>query len=220
MEPATLWPLFEIAVRTPRLELRAVDQHLAFTLATLAAEGIHDPATMPFTEPWTDVASPELERSSLRHFWDAWARVRPEAWNLQLAVVVDGEVQGLQAVHTANFATLRTFDTGSWLGRRFQGRGIGREMRAAALHLMFAGFDAQEATTSAFADNPTSLAVTRSLGYEPNGVETSLRRTEPAELLRFRLPRERWATGRRDDIEIVGLTDACFDLLGLAPRQR
>jgi RimJ/RimL family protein N-acetyltransferase len=220
MDPVDLWPLFGIVVRTPRVELRAIDQDLAFTLAALAAEGIHDPATMPFTEPWTDTASPELERSSLRHFWDAWSKVRPEAWNLQLAVLVDGEVQGLQAVHTTNFATVRTFDTGSWVGQRFQGRGIGKEMRAAALHLMFAGFDAREATTSAFADNPASLAVTRSLGYEPNGTELRLQRDRPGELLRFRLTRERWAATRRDDIEVTGLTEACLDLLGLAPGQR
>ena len=31
------------------------------------------------------------------------------------------------------FRTLRTFETGSWLGREFQGRGIGKEMRAATL---------------------------------------------------------------------------------------
>jgi RimJ/RimL family protein N-acetyltransferase len=217
MEPTDLWPLFGIVVRTPRLELRSVDPDLSYTIAALAAEGIHDPATMPFLLPWTDVASPELERNCLRHYWEQWAGVRPEAWNLSFAVVVDGEVHGIQAVHTADFAILRTFDTGSWLGRRFHGRGTGSEMRAAVLHLMFAGLGAREATTSAFDDNAPSLAVTRSLGYEPDGRETRRRRDEAGEILRFRLPRERWERQRRDDIEIDGLTDDALAMLGVTP---
>jgi len=216
MEPADLWPLFGIRVRTPRLELRSVDPDLSLTIAALAAEGIHDPATMPFLFPWTDVESPELERNSLRHFWEQWASVRPESWALSFAVVVDGEVHGLQGCRAADFPTLRTADTGSWLGRRFQGRGTGKEMRAAILHLLFAGLGAEEATTGAFVDNERSLAVTRALGYEPNGTETRLRRDRPGEILRFRMTRASWEARRRDDIEIDGLNDGCLDLLGLS----
>ncbi len=66
-------------------------------------------------------------------------------------ILDEGAFWDLQYEHCSYFtpATLRTFDTGSWVGRRFQGRGTGTEMRAAALHLMFAGLGAREATTSA-----------------------------------------------------------------------
>ncbi len=50
-----IWPLFDLEVVTPRIVLRYVTDELGATLATLAAKGIHDPATMPFSEPWTDV---------------------------------------------------------------------------------------------------------------------------------------------------------------------
>ncbi len=39
--------------------------------------------------------------------------------------------------------------TGSWLGRAHQGRGLGKEMRQAALHIIFAGLGAQQAVTRA-----------------------------------------------------------------------
>jgi RimJ/RimL family protein N-acetyltransferase len=42
-------------------------------------------------------------------------------------------------------------------------------MRAAALHLAFAGLGAREATSEAFADNRASNRVSQTLGYEPNG---------------------------------------------------
>ena len=63
---AHIWPLFDLQVVIPRLVLRYNDDELSIALATLAAKGIHDPATMPFTEPWTDVPSPLLERNSVQ----------------------------------------------------------------------------------------------------------------------------------------------------------
>ncbi|WP_246227268.1 hypothetical protein [Mycolicibacterium helvum] len=66
---AHIWPLFDLQVVTPRVTLRSVSDELGVQLATLAANGIHDPATMPFSEPWTDVPSPQLERNSLQYYW-------------------------------------------------------------------------------------------------------------------------------------------------------
>jgi len=57
--------------------------------------------------------------------------------------------------------------TGSWLGMRHQGKGFGTEMRAAILMLAFDHLGAKTARSSAFTDNPRSLAVSRRLGYEP-----------------------------------------------------
>ena len=113
------------------------------------------------------------------------------------------------------FAVLRTVGTGSWLGRIYQGKGIGTEMRAAVLHLAFAGLGADYALSSAFADNEASIGVTRRLGYEEIGRRLLVRRDAPAWMIDFRLPRSRWEEHRRDDIVIVGL-DACRELFGAA----
>ncbi|CAB4586671.1 MAG: hypothetical protein F2534_17845 [Actinobacteria bacterium] len=50
-----VWPLFDLRVTTPRLELRYVDDDLALELAELATRGVHDPEYMPFVVEWTDI---------------------------------------------------------------------------------------------------------------------------------------------------------------------
>ncbi len=68
-----------------------------------------------------------------------------------------------------HFPTLRVFETGSWLGRRFQGHGIGTRMRQAMCTLAFDHLGFEEVTSAAFLDNPASLGVSRKVGYVPNG---------------------------------------------------
>jgi RimJ/RimL family protein N-acetyltransferase len=211
-----IWPLADLRVRTPRLELRSVDDTLAHELAELAARGVHDPGFMPFTAPWTDVEPPQLQRNTVQYYWRCRAEWTPANWNLVLAVVADGEVVGTTGALAQDYGALRTFETGSWLGRDFQGRGIGTEMRLATLQLMFGGLDARLATTGAFSDNQPSLGVTRRLGYTPNGGVERLRRGAPARTLHFEMPRAHWeSTLRRDDIDLIGV-EPCREMFGLA----
>jgi RimJ/RimL family protein N-acetyltransferase len=210
------WPLFELRVRTPRLELRYVDDHLGAQLADLAALGVHDPALMPFAFEWTDAPADRLRPNTMQYYWRCRAETTPNGWDLQMAAIVDGEVVGVTGLAASNFPTLRTFETGSWLGRAHQGCGIGKELRQAALHLGFVGLGAHEATTSAFSDNAASLGVTRSLGYEPNGTAPKVRRGQAATSMRFRMTADDWqARLRRDDISIDGL-EPVLGFLGLA----
>jgi RimJ/RimL family protein N-acetyltransferase len=207
------WPLFNLAVRTPRLEVRLPRDDDLAALATLAAAGIHDPATMPFAIPWTDVAPPELQRQTMQWGWRQRAEWRPDSWTFAGAVVVDGAVVGVQEIAAQDFAARRTVMSGSWLGREHQGHGIGVEMRAAILHLAFAGLGAVEAYSGAWYDNAASLAVSRRLGYRDNGTELRLRRRSADRHIALRITREEWEVGRRDDIEIVGL-HACMEMFG------
>jgi RimJ/RimL family protein N-acetyltransferase len=212
----SIWPLFGLRVTTPRLELRYVDDDLGAQLADLAAQGIHDPAFMPFSIEWTDAPADRLRPNTMQYYWRCRAETTPNGWDLPMAAIVDGEVVGIIGLAADHFPTLRTFETGSWLGRAHQGRGIGKELRQAALHLGFAGLGAHRATTSVFSDNAASLGVTRSLGYEPNGTEPKVRRGQVATSLRLQMERDDWqARLRRDDITIIGL-EPCRDMLGLA----
>jgi len=204
------WPLFDLRVTTPRLELRYVDDELAVALADLAVEGIHDPDAMPFGIPWT--RQENLPQEYLKHHWRCRAALRAEAWTIALAVLEDGVPVGVQDLLAKDFAVTRAFETGSWLGRRFQGRGIGTEMRAAAVHLGFAGLGADLAQTGAWHDNGPSQGVTRKLGYEPDGWTLLDREGTATRMLRFHLPRERWEPNRRADIQLHGV-DAVVDLL-------
>ena len=203
--PHPHWPLFDLEVRTPRLTLRYVDDSLGTELATLAARGVHDPALMPFSIPWTDIEPPELERQAYRFWWRCRADTSPSQWHIVLAALTGDTVVGSTSLVSSEFPVTRTFETGSWLGREHQGRGLGKEMRHATLQLGFEGFRAEQATTGAFTDNPASLGVTRSLGYEPNGRLRHQRRGEVAETLQYRMSREHWATIRRDDISLHGV---------------
>jgi RimJ/RimL family protein N-acetyltransferase len=214
MSAAKHWPFFDLEVRTPLLTLRYVDDDRAAALMDLAATGIHDPAEMPFAIPWTRFESPFLEQQGMQHYWGVRAALKPESWILPFAVYEGQRLVGAQAVGGDSFAVTRTVDTGSWLGRSQQGRGLGKEMRTAVLHLAFAGLGAERATTAAFADNTRSLGVTRALGYADNGWFIDNREGQAARHLRFVLEREAWEQRRRDDIDIVGL-EPCLRPLGL-----
>ena len=213
--PHPYWPLFDLVVRTPRLTLRYLDDEHAVTLATLAGRGIHDPEFMPFAMPWTDAQSPDLERDALRFYWRCRTDTAPDRWSLQFATFEGDVLVGSTNLLASGFPVKRSFETGSWLGREHQGRGIGTEMRIATLHIGFIALDALVATTGAFVDNAPSLGVTRKLGYEPNGVELHERRGEVAEILRFRMTRSQFLEHvRRDDIEIDG-DEPVRELLGV-----
>jgi RimJ/RimL family protein N-acetyltransferase len=212
---STHWPLAALAVRTPRLELRWPDDDDLVALADLAAKGVHGPSFMPFTQPWTR-ADPggELQRRVFQFHWRQRAEWTPESWNFNPVTVVDGEVVGTQGLFAQSFGVRRTAGTGSWLGAAHQGRGIGKEMRAAILHLLFAGLDALRAESGAFADNEASLGVTRSLGYRDNGELMIDREGSRTRELMFVLDRGDWEARRRDDIAIVGLAP-CLPLFGV-----
>jgi RimJ/RimL family protein N-acetyltransferase len=206
------WPLFDLRITTPRVELRYPSDDDLFALAAILHEGIHDPSQMPFNQPWTRVEPPELERNALRHWWSLRAGMLPEQWHIGFGVFVDDDPVGVQGIGARDFAIRRTVGTGSWLVRRAQGQGIGKDMRAAVLHFAFEGLDAVEAHTGAFEDNPASLGVTRALGYEPNGTTIENREGSAARTLSFVMTRERWESTRRDDITMTGL-DASLPFL-------
>ena len=212
------WPLFDLRVRTPRLEIRLPTDADLYGLNELADIGVHDPSTMPFTIPWTDTQPPRRHRESLSYWWAARANWSPENWDFTGAVFVDGNPAGVQGLMAKNFARLRTIETGSWLGRQYQGQGLGKEMRAAILHLAFDGLGAVEALSGAFHDNQASLATSRSLGYTDNGNRLVLRRGAPNRMIDLKLDRASWLSRRRDDIELEGL-DSCLEMFGAAARE-
>ncbi|SEM78626.1 GNAT family N-acetyltransferase [Nonomuraea pusilla] len=206
------WPFFELSVTTPRLQLRFPSLEDLDELADRAAEGVHGEGFMPFLVPWSEGTPEERARSTVQYRFRQWAALTPESWTLDFVVVVDGRVVGAQEVSAEQFAVTREVTTGSWLGHRFQGQGIGTEMRRAVLHLAFAGLGARWAVTSAFEDNPASLGVTSKLGYREDGVSVFARKGEPAINRRFRMAREHWTEPA--GMEIKGL-EPCLPLLGL-----
>ena len=133
------WPPFELRIRTPRLELRYPSDDDLGILVELASEPVHDPGFMPFTTPWTRAESPTREWNALRFWWQLRAGLDVDDWTLPFMVLDEGEPVGVQDLKGNRFPVTRSVLTGSWLVQRHQGRGVGKEMRAAVLHLAFAG---------------------------------------------------------------------------------
>lgn len=208
------WPLTGLRLRTPQLELRLPNETDLEALASLAVAGVHDDAVQPFAVAWTDVPPAERARSVLQYHWAQRGAWRPDKWSLDLAVLRDGVVVGTQGVSGADFARLREVSTGSWLGRRYHGLGIGTQMRAAVLHLAFAGLGASYALSGAFADNAASLGVSRKLGYQHDGVERIVRRGEPATSIRLRLDKDTWDASHSIPVQVEGLAP-CLPFFGV-----
>lgn len=212
------FPLFGLRLRTPRLELRLPLAEELAVLAEVAAEGVHEPERMPFLVPWTDRPAAEVARGVIQHHWSRLGSWAPADWSLNLAVFHCGAVVGVQEINARDLAITRRVATGSWLGRRYQGQGIGTEMRAAVLQLAFAGLDAEEAVSSAFADNRASHAVSRKLGYQPNGIDRHVIRGGLTIDHRLLLTRAAWERHRTVPVSIEGLAP-CLPLFGLAVPQ-
>lgn len=207
-------PELGLILTTPRLQLRLPGPDELAALADLAAQGIHDPAVMPFIIPWTDAEPAVRARSVVQHHWKRLGSSTPDDWALPFAVFVDDTVIGTQQINAHHFPILREVHTGSWLGQRYHGQGIGTEMRAAVLSLAFEGLGAVEAASAAFADNPTSRAVSAKLGYQPDGTERHPVRGKAATAQRLRLTRTEWEKHRTVPVTIEGLAP-CLPHLGV-----
>ncbi len=208
------WQLFGLAVRTERLVLRLPTDGELLELMDVVKAGIHPPEVMPFATPWSVMPSPAFERNYLSYHWANRASWAADAWELGLAVWLDDVPIGMQGIHARGFATHRKVDTGSWIGQAFQGQGYGTEMRTAVLTLAFDGLGAVLAETEAFLDNAASNGVSRSLGYDENGVGSLAPLGTARETRRFRMTVDGWRSRPRPPVAIEGL-EACRDLFGL-----
>jgi RimJ/RimL family protein N-acetyltransferase len=186
---AVALPLLGLRITAGPVELRGITDDLLTPLAQLAIDGIHDPDFMPFIFPWTLTPATDLPRSVAQYHWGKRASFSPAAWTADFAVFHDGELVGAQGFSTKDYLVVRGGETGSWLSRRFQGRGIGTVMRQVICAFLFDHLDAEYITSSAFEDNPASLAVSRKAGYIDNGTERVSRLGKPAYLHRIVLQR-------------------------------
>lgn len=173
---ADLLPALGLRITAGPLELRGLRDDDLAALADLAARGVHDPDRMPFYVPWTQAPPEELRRGLVQYHWRCRAEFSPDAWRLELGVWHEGVLVGTQGFSTRDYLVTRTGETGSWLGLPHQGRGIGTAMRRAICAFALDHLDAEEVTSGAFTDNPASLAVSRKVGYRPNGTRRLRRR--------------------------------------------
>jgi RimJ/RimL family protein N-acetyltransferase len=165
-----LWPLFALALRPEDLTLRPVADDDLPPMVDAVLSGIHEPGESPFAFPWTDVPAEDLPRNTAMHVWQQRSKTSPGSWSILFGVWRRGEFLGCQELLASSFAETRTVSTGSWLKRSAQGQGVGTRMRAAVVGYAFDYLGAEVAESEAMDFNKASLAVSRSLGYTPNGI--------------------------------------------------
>jgi RimJ/RimL family protein N-acetyltransferase len=207
-------PLYDLRLRTPRLELRLGSREELIELHELARRGIHPPNEMPFLVPWTDRADePTFVEDSVAYHEAALAGWRPESWSFNLLTFFAGHPIGSQGVRAEDFATSREVDTGSWLGQAFQRQGFGTEMRAAVIELAFRELGALAATSGSIFGNESSKRVSEKLGYTIVGTSTIAPRGEPLPKYDLRIEREEWSSPFPVEIEGV---EPCLPLFGIS----
>ena len=156
------WPLHDLVLRTPDLELRGLTEDLAHDLAAVVPDDLETDPRLPHLSPALDVLQVYWRNNGL------WTR---DDWVCAFAVLHDGVPVGLQGLEGKGFATRWVVDSHSWLVASARGRGLGKQMRAAVLELAFGHLGARTAVTEAWADNAASLGVSRALGYVDNGYD-------------------------------------------------
>jgi RimJ/RimL family protein N-acetyltransferase len=205
-------PLHGLKLRTPLVELRLPNLDELTRLGDLAADGVHEPGLMPFHVPWTDLPPAERARSVMQNHWAQLSRNSPGDWGVPFTVFHEGEPVGHQRVRGRNFAVTRTVGSGSWIGRRYHGRGFGTHARAAILHLAFTGLGADFADSGFHSDNHASAAVSRKLGYRENGEEIGVVKGKRVITVNLRLSKEDYRA--IVPVEIKGL-DTCLSEFGV-----
>ena len=120
-----IFPPLGVRITSGPLELRGISDVEVVALLQVVQDGVHPADRMPFTYPWTQASPEELPLNYFQWWARGLATWSHDAWGLDLCVVWEGEVVGVQGVATRDFLTLHYGETGSWLGQRFQGRGIG-----------------------------------------------------------------------------------------------
>ncbi|MCP4434059.1 MAG: GNAT family N-acetyltransferase [Actinomycetia bacterium] len=203
-------------MNTPQLVLEPLRENRYDEACALVERGIHDPDWMPFEVPFTDAPSPRRELDAVGFWLSCWAGVSQHGWRLPFAVLCGGALVGVQDIAASGWVESRTVATGSWLGREHQGRGLGREMRAAVLHLALGHLGAERAESCAFEDNTASRRVSEVLGYREAGLRTADRRGEPAVQVTFAIDRDDWPASAAAAIEVGvhGVDDRVLAQLG------
>ena len=195
------WPLPGLRLRHAGLLLRpTTEADLPSVVAALPDDVDLDP-TLP------------ADRATAVHqgYWRAMGSWSPDAWVLSLLVLRGDELVGVQTLEGTDFPLLRTVDTASWLVPSARGQGVGKAMRAAVLSLAFGSLGAEAAVTSALASNASSLGVSRSLGYRPNGEHFFRSGDRRDVLVHLRMLRAEWSGA---PVEVDGFED-CRGLFGL-----
>ncbi|MGL4832121.1 MAG: GNAT family N-acetyltransferase [Propionibacteriaceae bacterium] len=166
-----VFPPFGLSLRCGEVTLAGTTPDHVPDLITVAKDGVYDVDSglpMPFLFDWPSL--PDQDLNMWQHVWSTWGSFSKDKWSLKLSVMVDGRAIGCQdVVNKSGFLVSRSLETGSWLGLKYQGGGIGTRIRQMVAMLCFDQLGAEELTSGYIDGNVKSASVSRKVGYVDNG---------------------------------------------------
>jgi RimJ/RimL family protein N-acetyltransferase len=208
----SLWPLFDLQLAGDDLELQPLREADLDEVIPLVPDDLElDPGAFRFEADQTT----QRRLVILQQYWRYYGAWTPASWRVTFAVRRAGELLGLQELEAQDFAQLRVVDSASWLIPEARGLGLGKQMRSCVLALAFGPLQARAAVTSAWHDNHASLGVSRSLGYQDNGVSTLARGSGADTLVHLRMTRAEWERSAAAGAVTISGFDPCRFLFGL-----
>lgn len=166
-----VWPPFGLRIESPRLVLRQVRETDFPAYVAAASSGIMPTGRNSFASPWDENSPEDIAKNSLSWLWSKRPSIGPDSWYFMLAVFTrnedgsEGQLIGMQDSWAEEYRVLRTVQSASWLRADAQGRGYGKEQRAAMLMWAFDHFGADFAESGAYDWNEPSKRVSEALGY-------------------------------------------------------
>jgi RimJ/RimL family protein N-acetyltransferase len=208
-----VWPLFDLRLTTPDLELRPMTEADLSELVAVVPDDLEVDPALPKV---AGLGAREQRAVGVAQvYWRALGRWSSDSWELVLVCRHNGRIVGSQCLEGEDFARLRTVDSWSWLASDARGRGWGKQMRRAALTLAFGPLGAENAVTSAWHDTAASLGVSRSLGYADNGVQRHKRDDGADTMVHLRMARDDWErSGLAEGVTVEGF-EACRPFFGV-----
>jgi RimJ/RimL family protein N-acetyltransferase len=210
-----VWPPAGITIRTPDLLMRPMSEPDAAFLAAAIPADVEQNPNLPTYPGLTEPVARRV--TALQEYWRNRGAWTPDEWCLTFGAWLrtpragfqTPRFIGTQTVEGTDFRRLRVVDSASLLLTGHRGKGLGKQMRRGVLTLAFGHMGAIAAVSGAWHDNAASLGVSRSLGYEDNGIDLH-RRGDGTDLMqRVRLTRESWErSGLADGIEVAGVEPA------------
>lgn len=171
-----IYPPYGLTISSGALTMRVLRDDDIPELVDLIASGVQVPGLpMPFIRDWhagpLAPGTPDgFPTTSLAWWWTQRASFAPENWKMALAVRLDGELVGMQDMNATDFPHTRSVETGSWLGLRHQGKGVGTLMRQLVVGFAFDELGATACHSGYVSGNEASAAVSRKVGYSDNGL--------------------------------------------------
>lgn len=165
MELNGKWPASGIIHTEENVTLAWIDDGLLGELAGLAAEGIFSQPYPSYAFPWAKGDAETIRRNVVEYQRGVRTTCGPEEWRLECAVIVDKQPAGVVGIGASEWRTRKAAVSGSWLGRRYQGRGIGFTAARGLLRVYFDELGGDEARRVVYPENVASLRVGEKLAY-------------------------------------------------------